>query len=624
MSKKLQFLLSLFFCVSIATAQWSRSGSAVYLSNNGDSILINSNTSSTPVAKLTVNGGIRVTDRSGNVSEIIVPPSILTGQAGADENRNNIQNAINRTTQNGGKVILMAGNYPISKDPSNDYCLLLKRGVQLVGSTREATTIMPFNNGVSYNQQLEVIRLQLVSQQDATSMGTIRDLWIYGNGKTNVTGIDLGNYASSFGGAWSFYVENVRISETSIGMLIQSYGSQVNNCIIENNTVGVALRHYFGVPPAAQLSDGTHATTLRDCDIGPSDTAIIISGGGNLLIGNTITSRDALDKYGVWINNTAGYCQNAWCGVAQNNIIGNYFQSTSADPINATSISIGNSPNTYITGNLFDGIYDGKMITFRSGVPEGFQSQSNFGRSGSLSNSTYGTIGINTTNPRGQFDVAGSGDIYLAKDPITGSGQNIYLPGHIYIAPHSGNVSYLQARRSNTSGTTELQLRTCNSGSITEAMRLKGNGNVGIGVVDPIEKLEVTGNIKLGNNPSLKWTGNVLNLEASSGENMIKVLNIKGTSSYAPRFDMQNAGNTNCVIRLEAGAGGPSFINNGGNVGIGTTSPVEKLQVNGKIRANGYQSSDGSEGVVNANIPYLNGNGQRDTLVIKNGLIVGY
>ena len=53
-----------------------------------------------------------------------------------------------------------------------------------------------------------------------------------------------------------------------------------------------------------------------------------------------------------------------------------------------------------------------------------------------------------------------------------------------------------------------------------------------------------------------------------------------------------------------------------GNVGIGTTSPTEKLDVNGTVKALGYKSSDGSAGVTQ-NVNTGGGN----TLVIKNGII---
>ncbi len=108
-----------------------------------------------------------------------------------------------------------------------------------------------------------------------------------------------------------------------------------------------------------------------------------------------------------------------------------------------------------------------------------------------------GNVGIGTTSPRGQFDVAGTGDIYLSNNPVVGTGQSIYLPGHIYMAPYNGtDWTYLQARRPDNSGSTNLEVRTWNAGTLTNAMVVRSNGNIGIGTYLPNSyKLAVAGSI---------------------------------------------------------------------------------------------------------------------------------
>jgi hypothetical protein len=107
-----------------------------------------------------------------------------------------------------------------------------------------------------------------------------------------------------------------------------------------------------------------------------------------------------------------------------------------------------------------------------------------------------GSIGIGTTTPRGQFDVAGSGDIYLVNNPIVGTTQSAFIPGHIYVSPYAGtDWSYFQARRLDNSGSTNFRFRTYNAGSLTEAMSILSNGNVGIGITSPDAKLAVSGQI---------------------------------------------------------------------------------------------------------------------------------
>ena len=106
-----------------------------------------------------------------------------------------------------------------------------------------------------------------------------------------------------------------------------------------------------------------------------------------------------------------------------------------------------------------------------------------------------GNVGISTSTARGQFDAAGTGDIYLVNNPIAGTPQSLYLPGHIYIAPYGNGSdwSYLQARRSDNSGSTNLRFRTYNGGALTEAMSILSNGNIGIGTTSPDQMLTIKG-----------------------------------------------------------------------------------------------------------------------------------
>ena len=90
-------------------------------------------------------------------------------------------------------------------------------------------------------------------------------------------------------------------------------------------------------------------------------------------------------------------------------------------------------------------------------------------------------VGIATSAPRGQLDVAGPGDSYLVADPNTGRQQSLYLPGHLFLAPHSGTsgAAYVQARVPNPTASTNLGLtfRVTNAGSPTDALRLNANGS---------------------------------------------------------------------------------------------------------------------------------------------------
>jgi hypothetical protein len=211
-------------------------------------------------------------------------------------------------------------------------------------------------------------------------------------------------------------------------------------------------------------------------------------------------------------------------------------------------------------------------------------------------NSDYtisGKVGIGTLTPRGKLDVVG-GDIYLNDDPNLGSGQSIFLPGHIYISPHGNNISYLQARRLDNSGTTSLRLRTYNSGSLTEAMHIEGNGNVGIGTITPLSKLHIANGTIMASDPVY----NDINVRLD-GNNIpvIKFTRWTGTPShyhnaFIGQFFNGASGEYSFGIGTGFSATGDQNFNsialtikNNSNVGIGTTNPDSKLTVKGHIHA---------------------------------------
>jgi hypothetical protein len=193
-----------------------------------------------------------------------------------------------------------------------------------------------------------------------------------------------------------------------------------------------------------------------------------------------------------------------------------------------------------------------------------------------------GLVGVGpSTSPRGRFDVNGSGDIYLNQDPVNGAGQAIYLPGNIYLAPHfSGDqVAYLQARRSDNSGSTSLRIRTYNTGTLVEAMHIGPDGNVGIGTIYPRVKLELTGDIAIQDNSQFKLRGgNVIETGLAFVASQEEV-RLTHTSDGFDRFITLGGYTYGAAIWR------PQFKLNtkNGNVGIGTTPATDyKLAVNGK------------------------------------------
>ena len=157
-----------------------------------------------------------------------------------------------------------------------------------------------------------------------------------------------------------------------------------------------------------------------------------------------------------------------------------------------------------------------------------------------------GNVGIGTTSPGVKLDVSGqirSNDSFLLQSGTTAIGSIRNQGGALDIRGDS--------------------TRDVSLGSVTspQALFVEGtNGNVGIGTTSPSEKLHVKGNILVEDNDSTDTVAQIGN----SGDDGWLNLYANGTS------------------KAFIGANAVSYFN-GGNVGIGTTSPSEELEVSGDI-----------------------------------------
>ena len=151
-------------------------------------------------------------------------------------------------------------------------------------------------------------------------------------------------------------------------------------------------------------------------------------------------------------------------------------------------------------------------------------------------------VGIGTSSPTRPLTVSGG---TATNTPIL---VNATVKDNAYIAfQDSGTTGELYNRIGSEDN--DLIFRANNA----ERMRINSLGNVGIGVTDPDAQLEIVNSS--GGSYRLGYSG--------------------GTDSY---FDSENF-----YIRSGNGNSNKLVVNSLGNVGIGTTNPVEKLHVNGNI-----------------------------------------
>ena len=171
--------------------------------------------------------------------------------------------------------------------------------------------------------------------------------------------------------------------------------------------------------------------------------------------------------------------------------------------------------------------------------------------------SNGGNVGIGTTNPLNKFVVAEANDQH-----------------GVEIAP--GTLSYIQAYDRATSDYGDLSIDAQSirfaTDNGTERMRIASDGNVGIGETVPVAKLHIQGSGTSG-----QVSSSLILENSSSGTAGLQITGAAGSS----HLDFMYAGGpgtgtntltTGLAMTLEGA--------NAGNVGIGTATPGNKLQVN--------------------------------------------
>ncbi len=223
-------------------------------------------------------------------------------------------------------------------------------------------------------------------------------------------------------------------------------------------------------------------------------------------------------------------------------------------------------------------------------------------------NSTEAQTGIGTTTPVNKFEV-----VSTSADPATtGSSAN----GNLRLGPSSG-VHVLDFGMSSTSTFAWLQARSKSAYGTTYNIAINPNGgNVGIGTSNPTAKLNIVGGgIRIfggfPNNSTTRPALNTLNIgnyeirgvgggggatQADGSDDGFLRLSAGGGTSASTQSSIDLTGYSNVADMLNnivmRTAGTERIrIDNVGNVGIGTSSPTVKLQVNGDIIANSIAGS---------------------------------
>ena len=120
----------------------------------------------------------------------------------------------------------------------------------------------------------------------------------------------------------------------------------------------------------------------------------------------------------------------------------------------------------------------------------------------------------------------------------------------------------------------QFPVATARFTSSREGLFILNNGNVGIGTIKPLEKLDVSGSLLLG---SQSVNANTTKLFLRNPAGKTWTLSSGGNNIDENDFALYNWSNDQSAPFF--------YIKSEGNIGIGTTRPTEKLSVNGNIRS---------------------------------------
>ena len=222
--------------------------------------------------------------------------------------------------------------------------------------------------------------------------------------------------------------------------------------------------------------------------------------------------------------------------------------------------------------------------------------------SGGTSYFNGGNLGIGTTSPSGALHVKSSTATTTGMVRLQNDMDNNYETLRVeslgnydaHIGFHTNGTSdYWWGIGIDYSDSGKFKISGDNILSVNPRLTIDTSGNVGIGTTSPSKKLHVKESASATYAVEIENTlagGDYMVMIGDAGDNVFE-FDSSGTGGEA-QMKMYSDG----VLKANIMADGNSYFN-GGNVGIGTTTPRSKLDVNGRITqeySNVYQIKQGS------------------------------
>jgi len=268
------------------------------------------------------------------------------------------------------------------------------------------------------------------------------------------------------------------------------------------------------------------------------------------------------------------------------------------------------------TGYSLNTLTAGSGVTITNGA--GTITISATGTGGTVTSISAGTPGTNTAGSGLTFSsnpITSTGSIALSNTGVTAgtygnSGANVPnitvdAQGRLTAASNrtltAGDIGAI----SGSCGTVNMLPKMASSTSITCSQIFDNGTNVGIGTTSPSYKLDVTGVIR-SNNEIISTLGGSGQFRAIAGNYGAFIRN-DGNDTYIPLLtasgDQYGSWNTLRPLRVNNATGDVFLANNAiaaihstGYLGIGTTSPSQRLHVAGNIQFTGALMPNGNAG----------------------------
>jgi hypothetical protein len=193
---------------------------------------------------------------------------------------------------------------------------------------------------------------------------------------------------------------------------------------------------------------------------------------------------------------------------------------------------------------------------------------------------------------------AGFSQNQLGQVLLNGSGSNFQPRAQLDVAGSNNVPALIVDQRSSSVGNDVVDFMVAGVKKVV----IDSAGNVGVGTTAPGSALHVVGNARIQGDLTVNGTQTIINTNVGTTEQLVITNDGTGPALVVNQTGVQT------VVDFQDDGVSALRIANGGNVGIGTTTPQAKLDVNGIIRGQGiyaYLIRNAGGGVGNGFTPIV-------------------